>query len=108
MKILIVSDGFAHFDTTISVYIDRLRGDIEVVTVKSEKSKDPVVIVRKETERVIQYLQKMTKPYVILLDEHANMYTTPEFLTLSDAARETSREVVYVVGGAYGLDRDMI
>lgn len=43
--------------------------------------------------------------YVILLDERGKELTSPALAAKLDALRSSSRRIVFVIGGAYGVDQ---
>jgi 23S rRNA (pseudouridine1915-N3)-methyltransferase len=60
---------------------------------------------RREGERLVEKLPEGA--LVIACDERGDRLTSPDFATLLTGARDTARDVAFVIGGAYGLD-DMV
>jgi 23S rRNA pseudoU1915 N3-methylase RlmH len=58
LSLITVSDTFQHFQVPIAEYIHRLSRDISIVHIPPEKSTDMRVIIKKETEKIIQVLKK--------------------------------------------------
>lgn len=58
ISIIIVSDSSAHFREPVDEYIRRLKGIVEVKNIKPEKSENPVLIRQKESQRILEFLQK--------------------------------------------------
>ena len=58
ISIVIVSDSYAHFQESIEEYIRRLKGVIELKTIKPEKSENPALIRQKESLRILEYIEK--------------------------------------------------
>ena len=79
-----------------------------MISIKSEKSKDSELILRRETERLIQILAKIPRSHVVLLDEQGKESSTPLFLEQIDRVRDGGRDIVYVIGGSYGVDRTLL
>ena len=57
---------------------------------------------RREGERLVERLP--AGALVIACDEHGDRLTSSEFAALLLGARDSARDVAFVVGGAYGLD----
>ena len=55
-----------------------------------------------ESERVLKMLEKM-EGEVWLLDERGKAMTSPEFAAEMGRAKDMGRELVFVLGGAYGF-----
>lgn len=58
ISIITVSDSYAHFREPVEEYIRRLKGVVEVRHIKPEKSENPVLIRQKESQRILEFLQK--------------------------------------------------
>ena len=85
IRILTVSDRYSHFEKAVSEYESRLSRTVEIVAVRPEKLTDPETIIRKETDRLIEHLERAKAP-AFLLDELGNSYTT---LALAGFVRKT-------------------
>lgn len=57
-KIIAVTDSFGHFAPAIEEYRKRMGRELAIVSIKPEKSEDPKLVVKKETERVLKYLSE--------------------------------------------------
>lgn len=55
-----------------------------------------------ESERIISRLN--VNDFVVLLDEHGKNVNSPELSKLLSSPLELSRQIVLVIGGAYGVD----
>ncbi len=92
----------------IDKYLRYLRpyADIEVKQLKEEKIqdlKDAPLIRKREAEKITHALPP--RGYLIALDERGNEFTSHEFAQIvADRLDESVRELVFVVGGAMGLD----
>lgn len=58
---------------------------------------------QEESERILSRLGP--DEYVVLLDERGKLVDSPAFSTLLSEQLNTSRTVVLVIGGAYGVDK---
>ena len=57
---------------------------------------------QEESQRILSHLN--ANDYVILLDERGKSIDSPSFSKLLLSPLESSREVVIIIGGAYGVD----
>jgi 23S rRNA (pseudouridine1915-N3)-methyltransferase len=71
------------------------------------KHADPTYVVRTETERIRTYLDK-SKLTVIYLDIAANACTTEQFALQLSQLKNRSIPVILLVGGAFGVDREIL
>jgi len=98
-KILCISDSDKHFKDAISEYTKRLGSSCEIINIKPVKHGTPSQIIQKETQKIIDTLEKRKKTWekVILLTRQGKENTTEEFAAISWPS-------LYVIGGPYGLD----
>ncbi|MDQ1344414.1 MAG: rRNA (pseudouridine1915-N3)-methyltransferase [Patescibacteria group bacterium] len=102
-RIIAVTDSFGHFAPAIEEYRKRLGKTLEIVTVKPERSEDPKLVVRKETERIGRYLaEKNVRP--LYLDIGAKTLSTEAFATEIERRFNRSEGADFLIGGAYGVD----
>jgi 23S rRNA (pseudouridine1915-N3)-methyltransferase len=96
-----IQDGIAKYERYLRPY-----ADIEIKTLKEEKIgdlRDAPLVRKKEAERIL----KTASPdaLVIALDERGQEFTSHEFAVLVNRALESgTREMVFILGGAMGLD----
>ncbi len=77
-KIIAVTDSFGHFASAIEEYRKRMGRDLEIVSIRPEKSEDPRFVIKKETERIAKCLsEKGLRP--IYLDIDAKSLSTEAF-----------------------------
>jgi 23S rRNA (pseudouridine1915-N3)-methyltransferase len=98
-----VRDGVAH-------YLERIRHfqPIETVAIRpaSHSARDPGQGLRKEAEALLGRLDP--EHAVVLLDERGKSLSSQELARLvGQVAREQGRPLVFVVGGAYGVDESV-
>ncbi len=114
MNIKLLCVGKTYFDFVNQgnkVYIARLERMtnfemIHVADIKNTKKMSVAEVKRKESEA----LMKQIKPddRVCLLDERGKTYSSMEFATFISKKRlENVKQLVFVVGGAYGFDKTM-
>ncbi len=64
---------------------------------------DPIAIKKAEAQLVLQQIQK--DDYLVLLDERGKNISSPELATmLQQRANESRKQIVFMIGGAYGAD----
>lgn len=91
----------------LELYVSRLRRYVpfkleEIPHLKNAAALSEAVIKEKEGEIILSKLR--TSDYVILLDEHGREYRSIEFSQKLEALMSrNSRDVVFVIGGAYGF-----
>jgi 23S rRNA (pseudouridine1915-N3)-methyltransferase len=61
---------------------------------------------KQEGKAVLQLLQK--EDVLVLLDERGKQFTSPEFAQLlQQQANESTKRVVFLIGGAFGVDEEI-
>ncbi|MBC6493134.1 23S rRNA (pseudouridine(1915)-N(3))-methyltransferase RlmH [Flavihumibacter stibioxidans] len=67
------------------------------------KLTEPAAIKKAEAQQVLQYLQK--DDYLVLLDERGKNISSPELSSLlQQRANESRKQLIFLIGGAYGVD----
>jgi 23S rRNA (pseudouridine1915-N3)-methyltransferase len=70
---------------------------------KPSKLTDPTQLKKQEAQVFLQQLQ--TDDYLVLLDERGKNISSPELAELIQGrANESRRQLVFLIGGAYGVD----
>lgn len=106
-KIIIFWDTFQHFETAIKEYEKRLGKDIELIKLKPSKRKNIAEIVWEETLILKEKLKK-TKGFKILLFIEGNIISTEKLLELVEKNKQTYSDIVFIIGGAYGVDISLL
>ena len=86
---------------------------LEIIDVEDEKipsslsSMDMENIKEKESNKIINKLEKLNKPYIIALDLSGNELTSPEF---SDKIQNIALNstIVFLIGGSLGMSSKLI
>lgn len=79
---------------------------VEIPELKNVSALSKDQIKKKEGELIMKLLRPSDE--VILLDEHGRQYTSIEFSRfLEDKMARGSRDVVFVIGGAYGFSEEV-
>jgi 23S rRNA (pseudouridine1915-N3)-methyltransferase len=107
MKVIAVADSFAHFDASIAEFVKRLKWEVSLELLTPTKHSDPTYVVRTESERIRAYLDK-SKQQVIYLDIGADTCTTEQFALRLTQLKNRSTPVILLVGGAFGVDRELL
>lgn len=58
---------------------------------------------RDESTAILSKLDKLKSPYVVLLDERGQRLGSPALSQLLDRKLASSGEIVFIIGGAYGV-----
>ncbi|MDB4978491.1 MAG: rRNA (pseudouridine1915-N3)-methyltransferase [Candidatus Peribacteria bacterium] len=87
------------------LYIKRLKHDIqlEVVEIPPSKQIDPVKHADDESERLLEKARKFEGD-IWLLDERGQGFTSLEFSQKLTNAKDIGRTIVFLLGGAYGVN----
>jgi len=101
-RIIAVSDGFQHFASGIDELKKRMP-DLQIKCVKAEKSTDSIRIISRETDRIIELIEK-EKLSIIYLDIGAKTYSTEDFGKYIEKISMQHPKFAFVIGGAYGVD----
>lgn len=107
ISIVIISDSFAHFREPVEEYTRRLRGVVEVKIIKPEKSENPALIKQKESQRIREFLEKQ-KGLVIYCDIGSEILSTEALSEMVEKSKITHPNIIFVVGGAYGVDESIL
>lgn len=88
---------------------------LEIIDVEDEKipsslsSMDMENIKEKESNKIINKLEKLNKPYIIALDLSGNELTSPEFSDkIQNIALNGNSTIVFLIGGSLGMSNKLI
>ncbi|MDD2907759.1 MAG: 23S rRNA (pseudouridine(1915)-N(3))-methyltransferase RlmH [Candidatus Gracilibacteria bacterium] len=107
IKILSFVDSFKHYDEPIKEFQKRLGKDIEFIKLKPSKRKEFVEIINEESIELKKYLEK-TKGYKVLLYIDSKTMDTMEFSKFVEEKQMKFGDIVFIIGGAYGVDFNLI
>lgn len=75
-----------------------------IPTPKNAASLNESALKKQESITILQSLQQ--DDYLILLDERGKQFSSPELATfIQQRANESSKRLVFLIGGAYGVDK---
>ncbi len=103
-QILIVSDSFNHFEKPIWEYLKRLWKDIKLIKIKPEKKWEIWVIIKKETEKLKEFIEK-EKWFFVWLDFEWDEMSTEWFLDFTSKTVLRQGKITFVIGGSYWYDK---
>lgn len=107
ITIIAITDGFKHFDTPVSTYMKRLEKFIRFKTIKPISHTNPEYIRVKETLLVLDVIKKISGT-LFVCDERGKSYSTIAFTEIIENARNTSEDIIFLIGGSYGLDLEVL
>lgn len=107
IKIYIFSDSHKHFEKPIEVYNRRLGKKCKIIKLKPSKKNTPKEVIDEETARLNDKIAT-EKGYKIILAPQGNNLNTFEFHDLIEKRKMDYGEIIFVIGGAYGLDYEKI
>lgn len=88
---------------------------LEIIDVEDEKipsslsSMDMENIKEKESNKIINKLEKLNKPYIIALDLSGNELTSPDFSDkIQNIALNGCSTIVFLIGGSLGMSSKLI
>lgn len=106
ITILAVTDGFKHFGEAITEYGKRTQKVVTLKPIRPISHTNPEYIKIKETVTIMETLKKM-KWSTILLDERGKSMKTTEFADMLESAKNESQDLIFIIGGSYGVDLEV-
>lgn len=99
-----------HFDAAINDYCSRISHymPFSIVTIpelKNTKSLSAELQKSKESELILKQIQPSDT--VVLLDEHGKELRSIEFASWIEKKQQTTRQLVFVIGGPYGFSEEV-
>lgn len=99
-----------HFDAAINDYCSRISHymPFSIVTIpelKNTKSLSVELQKSKEGELILKQIQPSDT--VVLLDEHGKELRSMEFASWIEKKQQTTRQLVFVIGGPYGFSEEV-
>ena len=95
-----VADGLANYTARLVHYAPFKV--TELPELKGAGSLSPEQVKHKEAELILKALKPQDT--VILLDEHGEEYTSVQFASRLDRWMQAGKDLVFIIGGAYGFD----
>lgn len=98
--IIAVSDSDKHFASAITEYEKRLWKLVKIELIKPFRDQNQNIVIEKETEKIIEILQKKYLHYQkILLIKEGHQYDTLQLANLLQG-----KETLFIIGGPYGVN----
>lgn len=100
-----VDEGIADFTKRINNYF---AASWKIIApVKNASSLAPNELKKKEGELILNTLQ--TADYLVLLDEKGKSFSSTQLAAfIQQRANESSRQLIFLIGGAYGTDEAVV
>ena len=92
-----------YFNDAIAEYIKRINKftRVEIVELNYMNNGEPEKCINSESLKIIEKIKP--KDYVIALDINGKSYDSIEFSKLIKEKQETYQNIVFIIGGSYGL-----
>lgn len=103
IKILTLVDSFKHFEAAIKEYEKRLWKECEIIKLKPEKNGSDEQIISKETDILIQKLEKDNWIKIVLNPKWKN-YSTEEFYDFIEEKKQIHKNIIFIIWWALGID----
>ena len=89
-----------------SEYIKRLSRWVQVTETLVPPSKgDPAEVIEQDSKNLLGKIK--TSDLVVLLDERGQQYSSPKFAEKLEVWSAQQRSVIFVIGGAFGVDESV-
>ena len=107
--LLTVADSWHHFEKPITEYEKKLQKELEIVLLKPHKSGETGIIRKLDTHDVIIQLEKYSDSFVVFCDVLGkSLGDTKAMSVWLSQKMQQHKSVVFVIGGAYGLDMSLM
>lgn len=104
--VFVQSKKLKPFEAIDEMYLDKLKHfcDIDLIAIKSEDidRKNKEIKKQKESEKILQKIKP--EDYVFLCDERGHVLSSETFSEILMKQLEVYKRVVFVIGGAFGVD----
>ncbi len=107
IKIISFVDSFKHFESPINEYLKRLQKEVSLMKLKPVNKWSIGEIVKAETLILKETLSK-TKWYKVLLYINSKEFDSMWFADFIEKNRDLYSDIVFIIGGAYGVDFELI
>ena len=97
--ILSVSDSDKHREKVVEEYTKRLSKSVKIENIKPSRKGNTEQMIQADTENIIAKLEKFSGYKKILLSKEGKLVTTMDLHKMF-----TNKNVVFIIGGPYGLD----
>jgi 23S rRNA (pseudouridine1915-N3)-methyltransferase len=101
--ILSISDSDKHWQSAIQEYTKRLGKSVKILDIKPSRNGTPQQIIQADTEQMITQLKKFPSALKFLLSKEGKALDTLQFHALC-----RNQDVVFVIGGPYGLEEEKL
>jgi 23S rRNA (pseudouridine1915-N3)-methyltransferase len=107
--LLTVADSWHHFEKPITEYKKRLQKELQIIQLKPHTNGEIETIRKLDTKIVIQELEKYSDSFVVFCDVLGkSLGDTREMSTWLNQKMQQHKNIIFVIGGAYGLDSQLL
>ena len=107
--LLTIADSWHHFEKPIAEYEKRLQKELEMILLKPHKSGEIETIRKLDTENALEQLEKYSDSFVVFCDVLGKtLGDTKTFSSWLGQKIQTHKNVIFLIGGAYGLDSKLL
>lgn len=79
---------------------------VEIIEVEDSKIDDKTIALNEEKDKIIKYI--IPKSYIITLEIEGKQLTSLELADLIDKTFITNADIIFIIGGSYGIHKDII
>ena len=109
ITLIVIADSWHHFEKPIQEYTKRLQKELDIVYIKPSRYDDTHLCRERDTKNVIDILKKYSHAHKVLCDMHGkNPWNTEEFATWFRQKSQNNKGLVFIIGGSYGLDVQLL
>ena len=108
ISVLYVGKKSSDHEDKISEYQKRINkySELEFLRIDHFENGSEIEKIEKESEKILDKIKP--SDYVVLLDEDGGDLTSIQFATMiDDRQNDSSKRVVFIIGGAYGVSKDI-
>ncbi len=98
-----LQEGISDYQKRIEHYVNF--DEITIQDLKNTKNLSTTEVKKKEGEQILKIVDKSA--YLVLLDERGKQYSSEEFADFIKKSMNSGRDIVLLIGGAYGFSEDV-
>lgn len=113
MKFQIITIGKKHDKNLEDFILDfekRIKNNFEIIwsIFNSEDDNNKEIQIKKESEKILNILEKESDNFIILLDEVGKEKNNQELANLfQEKMNDSISKIIFIVGGAYGVSKEV-
>lgn len=98
-----LQEGISDYQKRIEHYVNF--DEITIPDLKNTKNLSITEVKKKEGDQILKIVDKSA--YLVLLDERGKQYSSEEFADFIKKSMNSGRDIVLLIGGAYGFSEDV-